>query len=208
MGVLFGQYDDGIKQLIAGSEDMAKKANEFLALCESIATAAEETGSGTVEIAKAVAEQSKALAEVNVASQELSEMSDELKTSTNINKSAEEVAATAEQLSANIEELSTSAAQIASGLVQMAQAARLAEAETIKVIRSLKTASRFRRIPEWLALLPGYTRKLADADGEPGIARDKVWMPLKECIKSYASTNSAVEELENKIRRIEKSLIQ
>lgn len=206
MGVLFGQYDDGIKQLIAGSEDMAKKANEFLALCESIATAAEETGSGTVEIAKAVAEQSKALAEVNVASQELSEMSDELKTSTNINKSAEEVAATAEQLSANIEELSTSAAQIASGLVQMAQAARLAEAETIKghqIIEDSQAA--FEEFLRVAGIAAGVYKEVGEMlTVNRGIARDKVWMPLKECIKSYASTNSAVEELENKIRRIEK----
>ncbi|MDD3269140.1 MAG: methyl-accepting chemotaxis protein [Syntrophomonadaceae bacterium] len=206
MGIMFGKYNDGIKQLVDWSGVIGNKANEFLALCESIATAAEETGSGTVEIAKAVVEQSKALAEVNVASQELSEMADELKTSTNINKSAEEVAATAEQLSANIEELSTSAAQIASGLVQMAQAARLAEAETIKGYQIIEDSQ---------AVMVDFLKVAGEAGGvykevgemlvvNRGIARDRVWMPLKECIKSYANTNSAVEELENKIRRIEK----
>ncbi|MDD2620024.1 MAG: methyl-accepting chemotaxis protein [Syntrophomonadaceae bacterium] len=202
----FGRYAEGIRNIVASTEVLAKNANKYLALCESIAAAAEETGSGTMEIAKAVAEQSKALAEVNVASQELSEMADELKTSTNINKSAEEVAATAEQLSANIEELSISATQIANGLIQMAQAARLAEEETIKgnvIIEEcqivlnelLKEAGEAGEVyNELVTMLKENQRN----------AYYKVWKPLKECIKSYAATNSAVEELENKVRRIEK----
>ncbi len=205
MGQLFGQYDVHISDEVKNSKILAQNANEYLGASENIASASEEAVSGTHEIAKAVAEQSKALAEVNVASQELSEMAEDLKTSTNINKSAEEVAATAEQLSANIEELSTSAAQIASGLMQMADATRAVDEETHKATVLGAQCTSAKNEINATAAAAGEVIVEVENTLEANRARARsVWANLRECIKSYESTNIAVEELQDKIRRIEK----
>lgn len=205
MGQLFAKYDEYINDELKQSKILAHNANEYLAASENIASAAEEAVSGTHEIAKAVAEQGKALSEVNVASQELSEMAEDLKTSTNINKSAEEVAATAEQLSANIEELSTSAAQIASGLMQMADAARAVDEQTHKAIGLGEQCSAAKSVIAAGAAAAGEVIVEVENTLESNRARARgVWANLKECIKSYEGTNTSVEELQEKIRRIEK----
>jgi methyl-accepting chemotaxis protein len=205
MGQLFGQYNEHIDNEVENSDLLAQNANEFLAGSETIASASEEAISGTHEIAKAVAEQSKALAEVNVASQELSEMAEDLKTSTNINKSAEEVAATAEQLSANIEELSTSAAQIASGLVQLAEAARSVNEETHKAVSLGEDCGKATEEIVAVAAIAGEVIEEVSQTLEHNRALARaVWDRVRSCIESYQGTNSAVEELQEKIRRIEK----
>ncbi len=172
---------------------------------ESIAASLEEATSGVREIAKAVAEQTKALAEVNTASQELSEMAEELKTSTNINKSAEEVAATAEQLSANIEELSSSATQIASGITQLNEAAHIITREAKDAGGLLDGCmAEFETINE-KATKSGEVRvKFTDL---LAVARGKAGPTVQELVasvKSYEATNTALESLQDKIRKIEK----
>ncbi|MEN6349057.1 MAG: methyl-accepting chemotaxis protein [Syntrophomonas sp.] len=188
-----------------GAKVLASSAGEYLSASENIASASEEAVSGTHEIAKAVAEQGKALSEVNVASQELSEMAEDLKTSTNINKSAEEVAATAEQLSANIEQLSTSAAQIASGLMQMADATRAVDEQTHKALDLGELCTSAKNDIAATAVIGGEVILDVENTLEANRARARsVWANIKECIKSYEGTNTAVEELQEKIRRIEK----
>ncbi len=205
MGQLFGQYNEHIDNEVKNSDLLAQNANEFLAGSENIASANEEAVSGTQEIAKAVVEQSKALAEVNVASQELSEMAEDLKTSTNINKSAEEVAATAEQLSANIEELSTSATQIASSLMQLAEAARSINEETHKAVSlSVDCGKATEEIVAVAAIAGEVIEEVSQTLEHNRALAWAVWDRVRSCIESYQGTNSAVEELQEKIRRIEK----
>lgn len=184
---------------------MSAEAETLRQGSESIASSLEEASSGTREIAKAVAEQSKALAEVNTASQELSEMAEELKTSTNINKSAEEVAATAEQLSANIEELSSSATQIASGITQLSEAVRLITREARDANKLLDNCMvEFEAINKNSISL-GETRvKFTDLLAEARGKAAPVVKNLVESVKSYEVTNHALENLQDKIRKIEK----
>lgn len=205
MGVLFGEYDKNVAICVNFTEALEEKANRFLAAGESIASAIEQIQTGTEESAKAVAEQGKALAEINVASQELSEMAEELKTSTNINKSAEEVAATAEQLSANIEELSTSATEVATALIQMANATKDADSDAEVAARIAEECQEAMQQVQTNAGKAGevygeLTQLLEDSRNNAG----NVWNRLKETIESYEGTNTAVEALQDKIRRIEK----
>lgn len=199
---LYGKGNVNIKKQCLA---MSAEAETLRQGSESIAASLEEASSGTREIAKAVAEQSKALAEVNTASQELSEMAEELKTSTNINKSAEEVAATAEQLSANIEELSSSATQIASGITQLNEAIRLItrEARDAKVLLD-NCMVEFQAINNNSSELGEtrvkFTEQLAQARGKAA----PVVKNLVEVVKSYETTNYALEGLQDKIRQIEK----
>lgn len=205
MGVLFGNYDKDIEICVDFTQILEEKSNHFMAAGESIASAIEEIQTGTEESAKAVAEQSKALAEINVASQELSEMAEELKTSTNINKSAEEVAATAEQLSANIEELSSSATEVASALIQMASATKDADADASAAARIAEECQASMQQMEVVVVRAGemYQELTQLLENSRSNAR-KVWEKLKETILSYEGTNTAVEALQDKIRRIEK----
>lgn len=205
MGRLFGEYSQVIVNCTAMASNLQKKSDEFLGVAELIASASEQILTAAEESSKAVAEQSKAMSEVNVATQELSEMADELKNSTNISKSAEEVAATAEELSANIEELSTSAAQVASALLQMSQGAKSVQEEANKgafIVDECKTDS------DNLFELAGEGGKLYEKASEllQQCREDAraVWGRLQQCIKSYDNTNGAVEQLQDKIRRIEK----
>ncbi|MEN6389361.1 MAG: methyl-accepting chemotaxis protein [Syntrophomonas sp.] len=199
---LYGKINIDIKKQCQAMSVQAEKLRQG---GESIAASLEESTSGVKEIAKAVAEQTKALAEVNTASQELSEMADELKVSTNINKSAEEVAATAEQLSANIEELSSSATQIASGITQLNQAARIITREAQDAGRLLDGCmGEFETINE-KAKESGEVRvKFTDL---LAVARGKAGPTVKDLVasvKSYEATNTALESLQDKIRKIEK----
>ena len=132
-------------------------------------------------------------------------MAEELKTSTNINKSAEEVAATAEQLSANIEELSTSATQVASALLQMADGAKSVLTESEKAAAFAegcqdKVNEIIRIAGEAGEIYQEIDQMLEDSR----VAARGVWERLQECIKSYDVTNQAIENLQDKIRRIEK----
>ncbi|PKM76410.1 MAG: chemotaxis protein [Firmicutes bacterium HGW-Firmicutes-15] len=205
MGSIFGQY----AQIVAKSTDITKllqeKSETFLSLSEEIASASMQVVTSTEESAKAVQEQSKALAEVNVATQELTEMAEELKTSTNINKSAEEVAATAEQLSANIEELSNSAAEVASTLLEMADAIKTVEDNSHN---AASIAAECQASAEELVDLAQQGAAANDevvALLESSRASAKtVWLKLQDSIKTYEVTNTAVESLQDKIRRIEK----
>ncbi|MGE5423518.1 MAG: methyl-accepting chemotaxis protein [Ignavibacteriales bacterium] len=208
----FGQTGDQLTTYAADiveetviSAKLENLAKGFMAASEAIASAVEEAAGGISESAKAVAEQSKALSEVNAASQELSEMAEELKTSTNINKSAEEVAATAEELSANIEELSTSATEIASALTQMEQAAKMALGEANRAAEIADEcdglAVQVGEIAARAGKLYGETKELFH---ENRAQAKEVLIRLKKCIASYSNTNTAVEALQDKIRRIEK----
>ena len=187
------------------TEELEDKANKFLAAGESIASAIEQIQTGTEESAKAVAEPGKALAEINVASQELSEMAEELKSSTNINKSAEEVAATAEQLSANIEELSTSATEVATALIQMTNATKDADADaTVAARLGEECQEAMQRVEDNAAHAGEVYQELVQLLEDSRSNARKVWGKLQETIKSYDGTNTAVEALQDKIRRIEK----
>jgi methyl-accepting chemotaxis protein len=205
MGSLFDRYAEMVYQSTRLSQELQQMSDEFLGVAESIATSSEQILAGAEQSSKAVAEQTKAISEVNAATQELTEMAEELKTSTNINKSAEEVAATAEELSANIEELSTSAAQVASALMQMADGAKMVLGESEKaadfaercqdkVNELIKTAGEAGEVNQEIAKILEESRQSA---------RD-VWQRLKECIKSYDTTNNSIESLLDKIRQIEK----
>jgi len=205
MGNLFEQY----AQIIAKGTDITgslqDNSNTFLSICEEIASASQQVVANTEESAKAVVEQSKAMAEVNIATQELTEMAEELKTSTNINKSAEEVAATAEELSANIEELSTSAGEVATALLEMAEAIKMVQEKSHNATNM--TGEGLSGIEE----LAGLTKQGGEAIEQVvsllACSRDgakAVWLKIQEAIKSYASTNVAIETLQDKIRRIEK----
>ena len=205
MGQLFGQYAEMVYQDTKLAAELQVMSDEFLGVAESIAAASEQVLNGTEESAKAVAEQSKALAEVNIATQELTEMAEELKSSTNINNSAEEVAATAEELSANIEELSTSATQVASALNQMGQGAKIVFTESEK---AASFAGNCQGKVNELIRLAGeageVNQEIAKILEDSRVAARGVWERLQECIKSYDTTSSAIEALQDKIRRIEK----
>jgi methyl-accepting chemotaxis protein len=205
IGEMFNQYTDIISNLSNDSIKLQATSNEMLASSETIAAAAEQMVSGTQESAKAVSEQSKALDEVNTASQELSEMADELRTSTNINKSAEEIAATAEELSANIEELSASAAEIASALAQMAGGGRIAADEAHKVEEMTEGVRAVTSTMLEMAVKAAHVFKEVEEvlNNSRGIAA-KVWKGVQDRMVSYDSTNSSIEALQEKIRRIEK----
>lgn len=205
MGQLFGQYADMVYQDTQLAAELQAMSNEFLGVAESIASASEQILAGSEQSAKAVAEQSKAISEVNAATQELTEMADELKTSTNINKSAEEVAATAEELSANIEELSTSAAQVATALVQMTDGANVVLGESEKAAAFAEGCQD--KINELIRIAGEageINQEAARLLEESRVGAGGVWKRLQDCIKSYDATNSAIEVLQDKIRRIEK----
>lgn len=205
VGEEINQYSTGNQQIMEICKMLGGNAKQLVSGCESIASATEEAAGGTKEIAKAVAEQSKALAEVNIASQELSEMAEDLKTSSNINKSAEEVAATAEQLSANIEELSSTATQVASGIMQLSEAARVINDET-------NAAS---DLTETCAKQYEHLYNSAVASGQHRAKATEIWQEImkfawkmaKRLMASndtYGATNTSLEKLQDKIRRIEK----
>lgn len=184
---------------------LAKNADKLLSSSENIASATEEASGGTKEISKAVAEQTKALAEVNAASQELSEMAEDLKTSTNINKSAEEVAATAEQLSANIEELSSSATQIASGVMQLSEATRVINQETIEAHQLSAECHRgYELLTERAKESAKYRVEATELFANLRQNTREVFARLATSLNSYGETNVALENLQDKIRRIEK----
>jgi methyl-accepting chemotaxis protein len=185
--------------------NLAETANKFAIGSQSISFAITEVVGGSREITSAVVEQTKALAEVNIATQDLGEMADELKKSTNVNKSAEEVAATAEQLSANVEELSSSAAQIASSLVQMGDALQTINQESTNA-QHLTEATR-----EDLASIDDIAGMCTELRAE----FNQVWKDMRakaggvakrvqKTMHSYEDINVAVENLQDKIRRIEK----
>lgn len=197
----------GMKMVDARSNfgEITGAAQQFMSTSENISAITEEIASGSKEISKAVIEQTKALSEVSISSQDLSEMADELKNSINIDKSAEELAATAEQLSANIEQLSSTATQIASSISQMMEAIHMvnhrnAEAQELakgvqnnmngrssnyKVIAQLRTDLNESWINMWEK------------------ATDNISL-LEKSIHSFDHTNDILEDLREKIRRIEK----
>jgi len=205
MGKLFANYATVVRNQAAASIELQNKADELLASSEAIASVATQIVSGNRESAHAVSEQSKALAELNVATQELTEMADVLRTSTNINKSAEEVAATAEELSANIEELSSSSKEIAVMLVQLheggkqslldAQKAVSIGAESEQVLAGITN-----EISKAKTVFDEIVKLLADSRNDA----KAVWLRIQESIKSYEGTNISIENLQDKIRRIEK----
>ncbi|MEQ8175664.1 MAG: methyl-accepting chemotaxis protein [Syntrophomonadaceae bacterium] len=205
VGELMVEYGGNARKIKGHSVQVGELAAKFLASSETIASATEESAGGTEEISKAVAEQSKALAEVNIAIQELSEMADDLKTSTDIGKSAEEVAATAEQLSANIEELSSSANQVSAGIFQLNEAVR-SIADEMGIVKDLfkDTTGNY----ESMKQLAGECGKIrADAEESLQSTRSKaavVAQMLKKSGAFYEVTGKDLENLQDKIRRIEK----
>lgn len=205
IGELFGKYADIIMRVTDSSLELQAKANELLSSSETVASSAEQMISGTQESAKAVAEQSKAMDEVNTATQELTDMADELKTSTNINKSAEEIASTAEELSANIEEISTSATEIASALAEMNSGTHEAKGETQKmndiVLESNVVMDNLLKLSAEAA---GYFAEVEKVLEDSRVLARKVWKGVQDRIPSYDQTNSSIEALQEKIRRIEK----
>ncbi|HEX3011798.1 MAG TPA: methyl-accepting chemotaxis protein [Syntrophomonadaceae bacterium] len=205
MGNLFTRYADIIADNVELTRELNSKSYDFLGVAESIASASEQLLTGTEESSKAVTEQSKAIAEVNTAAQELSDMAEDLKISTNINKSAEEVAATAEELSANIEELGTSANEVASALTQMTGGARIVDEEARRAaeIADMLKAN-VDRIINYAAEGRDVNQQVLEILNASRSSAREVWQKLQECIKSYGSTNAAVESLQEKIRRIEK----
>lgn len=205
VGQLFGQYAQKVAEEVGNGLSLKAKTDELVASSEAIASAAQQMVATTQESAKAVAEQSKALSEVNVATQELTDMAEELKTSTNINKSAEEIAATAEQLAANIEEISTSANEIAAALAQMAEGAATAGKEAHQAMRISEDGSTLvNEIVQTAALAGEIYSETAKVLEESRAKARAVWAGIQEGIKSYQPTNTAIEALQEKIRRIEK----
>ncbi len=205
LGILFSRYDEIVDACNTLTEGLQEKAHNFLAGSESIASAVEEVATGTEESAKAVAEQGKALAEINIATQELTEMAEELKSSTNINKSAEEVAATAQQLSANTEELSTSAAQIAATLLQMSTATKVVDEEANMAADTAgECQDSVKEIYDVAAEAAVVFEEMTQLLQESLASAKDVWERLQESNKSYNDTNIAAEDLQEKIRRIEK----
>jgi methyl-accepting chemotaxis protein len=205
MGQGFDQYLEKVNLYLSNSEDMKTNSEELLAASETIAATAHQVGSGIQEIAKAVAEQGKALGEVTIASQELGEMADDLKTSTNINKSAEEVAATAEQLSANIEELSTSVGEVATGFMQIAETVRIMEDVEQKTIDIVENNETIMKTLEKVSTEAGEIIVSLEEELENSRASARaVWKDIQDSVKGYEGTNSAIEDLQEKIRRIEK----
>ncbi|PKM75813.1 MAG: chemotaxis protein [Firmicutes bacterium HGW-Firmicutes-15] len=205
VGVLFTRYAEMVGEALGDAVRLQDLANEFLANSESIASASQQLLSSAQESSKGVAEQSKAMAEVNIATQELTEMAEELKTSTNINKSAEEVAATAEELSANIEQVSASASQIAVALNQMVGGIRMAGAEADKADTIAGDAKEV--LHQLLAVAADAGKLFAEADGlmvDSRAGARQVWSDVKNSIQAYEGTNSSIEDLQDKIRRIEK----
>ncbi len=187
------------------SKQVAELSAQVLAASQSIASATEEAAGGTREINKAVEEQGKALVEVNTASQELSEMAEDLKTSTNISKSAEEVAATAEELSANIEELSSSANQIASGIMQLGEAARVITQESQNgAVMVSKTQQAYDEMGEQARQMGQLRREAAEVLTAAREKAGAIVQALKASTDNYEVTNTAVEKLHDRIRRIEK----
>lgn len=186
-------------------DKIVETANRLMGGSQSISSAIAEGARGTKEITSAVIEQTKALSEVNAASQELGEMAEELKNSVNISKSAEEVAATAEELSANIEELSSSAAQIASSLMQMREAIQIINQENVNA-QQLTEVGREVLISAVEAV--DMSAGLRDEYNEIWInMRTKaqgIGGYVQESNRSYETINLAVENLQDKIRRIEK----
>jgi methyl-accepting chemotaxis protein len=205
IGELFDHYADIITEVTDGSLELQAKANELLSASETVASSAEQLIGGTQESAKAVAEQSKAMDEVNTATQELTDMADELKTSTNINKSAEEIASTAEQLSANIEEVSTSATEIASALAQMNSGTHEANGETQKMSDAGQEGKIVMdKILTLSSQAAEYFTEVEKVLENSRVLARKVWNGVKDTIPSYDVTNSSIEALQDKIRRIEK----
>ncbi|PKM76408.1 MAG: chemotaxis protein [Firmicutes bacterium HGW-Firmicutes-15] len=205
VGELFGKYIGMVAEDLRLAIKVQDLSDDFLSISETIASAAQQLLSSTQESSKGVAEQSKAMAEVNIATQELTEMAEELKTSTNINKSAEEVAATAEELSANIEEVSSSATQIAVALNQMVGGTQLAGTEAGKA--NNLTGDVGGVLQELFAVTGEAGQLFEEADRvmeESRVGARKVWNDVKNSIKSYEATNTAIEALQDKIRRIEK----
>ncbi|ADI02489.1 MAG TPA: chemotaxis protein [Syntrophothermus lipocalidus] len=201
----FQLYGEILARFLDFSGQMDRTAQEVRSVCESIAANTDQIRVGCEESTKAVTEQSKALAEVNQATHELAEMADELKTSTNVNKSAEEVAATSEQLSANIEEISSSASEIVSSLSQMTNAASLSEKDVQKVVTLVHTSQELlAKMNECITQASQTLGELQQILTDSRQAARAVWRDLRECIDSYQGTNSSIETLEEKIRRIEK----
>ncbi|PKM76142.1 MAG: chemotaxis protein [Firmicutes bacterium HGW-Firmicutes-15] len=201
----FNRYAEIVDRCDILTDSLQEKVHSFLASSESISSAVEEVATGTEESSKAVSEQGKALAEINIATQELTEMAEELKTSVNINKSAEEVAATAQQLSANIEELSSTAAEIAATLLQMSTSTRVVDDEANKAADIAgECQDSVKEIFDVAAEAAEVYQEMNKLIEESLAGAMVVWEKLKESIKSYNGTNMAVEELQEKIRRIEK----
>jgi Methyl-accepting chemotaxis protein len=198
----YGEKFMGIKVL---SVEMGEMADQLLSFSNKSASATDEAAGGTREISKSVAEQSKALAEVNAACQELSEMAEELKTSTNTNKSAEEVAASAEQLSANIEEMSSTAVQIASVVLSMNEGIRSISQESKKALDLMQSAQSTYEGMSKIGAESGDIREAAmeTLDTSRSNARSIISL-LTESTHSYESTNASINNLQDKIRRIEK----
>ncbi len=205
VGKLLTEYGKLNLTLNQVADGLAQNADKLLSGSETIASATEEAAGGTKEISKAVAEQTKALAEVNSASQELSEMAEDLKTSTNISKSAEEVAATAEELSANIEEMSSSAAQIASGIMQLSEATRVINDEAINAEDLANGCENgYQELTEAAGQSAKYRVEATELFAETRAKAGTVVGQLKAAMNSYEDTNTAIENLQDKIRRIEK----
>lgn len=198
----YGEKFMGIKVL---SVEMGEMANQLLSFSDKSASATDEAAEETREISKSVAEQSKALAEVNAACQELSEMAEELKTSTNTSKSAEEVAASAEQLSANIEEMSSTATQIASVVLSMNEVIHSISQESKKALDLMQSAQSTYEGMSKIGAESGDIRE--EAMGTLDASRAKagsIVSLLTESTHSYESTNASINNLQDKIRRIEK----
>lgn len=198
----YGEKFMGIKAL---SSEMGEIADELLSFSDKSAAATDEAAVGTREISKSVAEQSKALAEVNTACQELSEMAEDLKVSTNTNKSAEEVAASAEQLSANIEEMSSTAAQIASVVLTMNDGISSISRESKQALNLMQSAQTNYEGMDKLGSESGEIRvKAEETLTESRVKARSMIQILTESIKSYDVTNASLNNLQDKIRRIEK----
>ncbi|MEQ8174206.1 MAG: methyl-accepting chemotaxis protein [Syntrophomonadaceae bacterium] len=198
----YGQKFMGIKVL---SEGMGEMAGKLLSFSDRSTAATDEAAAGTREISKSVAEQSKALAEVNTACQELSEMAEDLKTSTNTSKSAEEVAASAEQLSANIEEMSSTAAEIAGVILSMNEGINSICQESKEALVLMQSAQNTYEGMSRLGTESGEIRvtALENLEASRSKAREIVQL-LNDSTKSYEVTNASLNDLQDKIRRIEK----
>lgn len=199
------QYGMKMAEARSNFGEITGAAQQFMSTSASISSITEEIASGSKEISKSVSEQTRALSEVSVASQDLSEMADELKNSINIDKSAEELAATAEQLSANIEELSSTANQIAASIMQMTEAIHMVNNENAEAQELAKGVQ---------ANMNGRSsnyKVIAQLRMDLNESWNNMWEKaginislLEKGIDTFEHTNDMLEDLQEKIRRIEK----
>ncbi|MFT5716814.1 MAG: methyl-accepting chemotaxis protein [Oleiphilaceae bacterium] len=113
----------GGTEIAKGTDQMNSAIERAQKGSESIAAAATQQSSASIQVLKTLDQQCLALDGAETASRELEIQSEELKNSSDVSKSSEEVAAAAEELSTSIEEISRASTEVMNAIASISKGA-------------------------------------------------------------------------------------